>query len=227
MTVSIAVTNRPSISTPKNVPRMAKMPDDDEDVVEQRDEGGDAELDVAEPVRDPEQDAERADEDQQERLADQVGADDRRRSIVSGRCSAIGPSSAWSAVATSPSLPVVGICRRRAGRRRSGAGRPRARLGAGRGSARRADARRATRRRSRADGRARTADGAGDPARRSSSRRRRCLEALGQATPLGRDGDGARRRRRRGIGRISMKPSLADERRRRVPRERAALIWSA
>ena len=36
MTVSIAVTNRASISTWKNVPRIANAPDDDDDVVEQR-----------------------------------------------------------------------------------------------------------------------------------------------------------------------------------------------
>ena len=44
-------------------------PDDDDDVVEQRDERGHAELDVAEPVGDPEQDPDRADEDEDERLA--------------------------------------------------------------------------------------------------------------------------------------------------------------
>ena len=34
MMVSIAVTNSPSIWTPKNVPRIANTPDDDDDVVD-------------------------------------------------------------------------------------------------------------------------------------------------------------------------------------------------
>ena len=63
MIVSIAVTNRASIWTPKKVPSRAKKPDDEDHVVEQRDERRDAELHVAEPVGDPEQDPDRADED--------------------------------------------------------------------------------------------------------------------------------------------------------------------
>ena len=46
-------------------PEDREDPDDDDHVVEQRDERGHAELHVAEPERDPEQDAERADEDEQ------------------------------------------------------------------------------------------------------------------------------------------------------------------
>ena len=42
--------------------------DDDDHVVEQRDQGGHAELDVAEPVGDPQQDPDRADEDEHEGL---------------------------------------------------------------------------------------------------------------------------------------------------------------
>ena len=48
------------------------MPDDDDDVVEQGDERGHAELDVAEAEGDPDQDPDRADDDQQDGLLDQV-----------------------------------------------------------------------------------------------------------------------------------------------------------
>ena len=59
------------------MPEDGEEADDDDHVVEQGDQRRDAELDVAEPVGDPEHDPDRADEDQDERLADEVGADDR------------------------------------------------------------------------------------------------------------------------------------------------------
>ena len=77
MTVSIAVTNRASISTPKNVPEDGERADHDDHVVEQGHDRGHAELHVAEPVRDPAHDADRADDDQQQRLVDEVGRHDR------------------------------------------------------------------------------------------------------------------------------------------------------
>ena len=77
MTVSIAVTNRASISMRKIVPEHREDPDDDDHVVDERDERGHPELHVLEPVGDPEQDPDRADEDQDQRLVDQVGRDDR------------------------------------------------------------------------------------------------------------------------------------------------------
>ena len=77
MTVSIAVTNSASISTWKNVPRMAKAPTTMITSWSSGSESGDAELPVAEPVGDPGHDPERSDEDEDERLVDEVGADDR------------------------------------------------------------------------------------------------------------------------------------------------------
>ena len=53
MTVSIAVTNRRVDLDVEERPEDRERPDDDDDVVEQRDERGHAELHVAEPVRDP------------------------------------------------------------------------------------------------------------------------------------------------------------------------------
>ena len=64
MTVSIAVTNRASISTRKNVPRMAKMPTTTMTSCSSATSAVTPNFDVAEPVGDPEHDAERADEDQ-------------------------------------------------------------------------------------------------------------------------------------------------------------------
>ena len=51
--------------------------EDDDDVVEQGRQRGHAEPEVAEPDRDPDEDAERAGEDEPDRLADEVGRDDR------------------------------------------------------------------------------------------------------------------------------------------------------
>ena len=77
MTVSIAVTNRLSIWMPANVPRIAKAPTTTRTSCTQRDEGRDAHLEVAEPVRDPEQDADRPEEDQGQGLRDEVARHDR------------------------------------------------------------------------------------------------------------------------------------------------------
>ena len=90
MTVSIAVTNSASISTWKNVPRIAKTPTTTMTSWSSDDERRHAELHVAEPVGDPEHDPERADDDEDERLADEVGADDRRRWSSGCACSSIG-----------------------------------------------------------------------------------------------------------------------------------------
>ena len=54
--------------------------DDHDHVVQHRHKRGDAELHVTETERDPQQDADRADEDQHESLLDQVGADHRANS---------------------------------------------------------------------------------------------------------------------------------------------------
>ena len=58
MTVSIAVTNRASISRPKSVPQDGEDADDHDDVVEQRGDGGHAHPEVGEAERHPAQDAE-------------------------------------------------------------------------------------------------------------------------------------------------------------------------
>ena len=50
--------------------------DDHDDVVDQRDEGRGAHAEVAEAEGDPDHDADRAEDDQQERLLDQLAADD-------------------------------------------------------------------------------------------------------------------------------------------------------
>src|SRR3954447_10142633 len=51
--------------------------DNHQDVVEQRDEGRDAHLHVPEPVRDPDHDPDRPEQDQRERLGHEVGGHDR------------------------------------------------------------------------------------------------------------------------------------------------------
>ena len=77
MTVSIAVTNSASIWSPKNVPRMAKMPTTTITSWSSAAMRGDAHPEVAEAEGDPEHDADRAEDDEQERLLDELGADDR------------------------------------------------------------------------------------------------------------------------------------------------------
>ena len=74
MTVSIAVTNSASICDVEERAEDREDADDDDHVVEQRDERGDAELDVAEPVGDPEHDPDRADDDQLDRHEDEVAS---------------------------------------------------------------------------------------------------------------------------------------------------------
>ena len=56
------------------MPEDGEEADDDDHVVEQGDERGHAELHVAEAVGDPEQDPDRADDDEDERLRDQVAS---------------------------------------------------------------------------------------------------------------------------------------------------------
>ena len=82
MTVSIAVTNSASICSPMNVPRMAKIADDHDDVVDECDDRRDAHPEVAEAEGDPEHDAERAHDDEQERLLDELRAHDRADGVL-------------------------------------------------------------------------------------------------------------------------------------------------
>ena len=64
MTVSIAGHEQGIDLDPEERPEDGERTDDEDDVVEQRDERRDAELHVAEPVGDPQQDGDRADQDQ-------------------------------------------------------------------------------------------------------------------------------------------------------------------
>ena len=73
MIVSIAVTNSPSTSSPKSVPSTAKAPDHDDHVVDEGDQGRRPETEVAEAEGHPEQDPDRPDEDQHDRLLGQLG----------------------------------------------------------------------------------------------------------------------------------------------------------
>ena len=69
--------------------------DDHDHVVEQSDEGGGAELDALEADTDPSQDADRTDEDEQDRRLDQLAADhraDRRRLAGAGDRAELGIS---------------------------------------------------------------------------------------------------------------------------------------
>src|SRR3954447_2105140 len=74
---------------PEERPEDRERADDDQDVVEERDQGADAHLEVAEAVRDPEQDADRPEQDQRQGLHDEVarddGADGRQRLLLGDR----------------------------------------------------------------------------------------------------------------------------------------------
>ena len=126
------------------------------------------------------EDAEGADEDERERLLDEVRADHR----ADGRQAplpSIGPSCAWSAAATSPSLPLVG----RSGPRRAGAGptgRPRPMAADARGDGRGADGP--------ADGRA---PRGGRRATEAARRRRRRPTCAGPTRPGSAEADGGGR----------------------------------
>ena len=91
------------------------------------------ELHVLEAVGDPEQDPDRADEDQDEGLVDQVGRDDRRRSSSATPARRSGRSASWRALTIRPPLPSVGSC----GVAGRGRRRRRGRSATARGSARR------------------------------------------------------------------------------------------
>ena len=56
--------------------------DDDDDVVDERDDRGDAHAHVAEAVADPGHDAQRGEDDEQERLLHELGADDRTDGVL-------------------------------------------------------------------------------------------------------------------------------------------------
>ena len=80
MTVSIAVTNSASIWMPERAEHREEA-DDHEHVVEERDQRCDAQAEVPEPVRDPDHDADGAEQDQRQGLGDQV----RRNHRAHGR----------------------------------------------------------------------------------------------------------------------------------------------
>ena len=87
MTVSIAVTNRLSIWRPDEGAEDREDAHHHEDVVEQRDKRRGPHPEVAEAVGDPEQDPDRPDEDQDQRLGDQIAGDhraDRRQRLLLG-----------------------------------------------------------------------------------------------------------------------------------------------
>ena len=77
MTVSIAVTNSASTCRPANVPRMAKVPTTTITSCSRAISAVSAHAEVGEAERHPGQDADRAEDDQQDRLLAQLGADQR------------------------------------------------------------------------------------------------------------------------------------------------------
>ena len=77
MTVSIAVTNSASTSRPMNVPRMAKTPTTTITSWTQRGDRGHAHPEVGEAERHPAEDADRAEDEQEQRLLGELAADDR------------------------------------------------------------------------------------------------------------------------------------------------------
>ena len=106
ITVSIAVTNRASISTPEERAQDGEHAHDHDDVVEQCDQRGGPEL-VAEPVGDPQQDGPGP-----ERMS--VSAWPVRSALTTGPTvvrlawPSIGPRASSRATTISPSLPSVG-----------------------------------------------------------------------------------------------------------------------
>ena len=215
MTVSIAVTNSASIWRSMNVPRSAKTPDGDDDVVEQRDDRGHAHAQVAEPVRDPDHDREAREQDEQERLLDELVADDRPDGVLLAHLvdapeallergrerpeAALGGHAGHGPGAATPAMARLGRVRPLARRTRQVA------AGVGRGVARLRGRRRGVRARCHVGAAATAADAPGTLARRTLP-----------------PGLAATRRRGRGSGRLDASGAAALPRSRRLAAGRPA-----